>query len=249
MARVRSPAYPSLSLPSAVDMIRKVHAVQQRTPEPRGVVLRHMGYAGESGRSLKAISSLIKYGFLEKHGSESGLRVTERAMAILYPHTPDDKVEALHEAANEPELFVDIFERWPDARPTEESLKAFLVRRGFNANSVGQVARAFYDTFDLVSGRSDSYDSHRSSEPDSEMEDAPVSETQQKKEGGLGFVVRKSKEMSEASVQADIRNVTKPIFDFETVRVNTVIDNREDLIELIARLEQLKMMLSEKTQH
>ena len=70
MSRVRSPGYPALSLSSAVDLIRKVHSVQQATPEPRDVVIKHMGYSGVSGRSLKAISALIKYGFLEKKGKE-----------------------------------------------------------------------------------------------------------------------------------------------------------------------------------
>ena len=38
-------------------------------------------------------------------------------------------------------------------------------------------------------------------------------------------------------------NSTRPVFDFETVTINTRIDNQEDLAELIDRLEQLKSML------
>lgn len=238
MARVRSPAYPSLSLPDAIDMIRKVHGAQQRTPEPRDVVLRHMGYSGESGRSLKAISALIKYGFLEKHGGE-GLRVSERAMAILYPESDEDRVEALHEAANEPSLYVEIFNRW-EGRPSEEALKAFLIRKGFNVNSVDSVAHAFYATFDLVSGAGDSYDSSLRDAP----EEQAMPEKQESKGSGLSFL----KNMKTATPPTT-RNVTKPVFDFETVQVNTVIDNRDDLAELISRLEQLTAMLPEKVQH
>ncbi|MEX0954814.1 MAG: hypothetical protein WDZ83_06335 [Rhizobiaceae bacterium] len=241
MARVRSPAYPALSLPAAVDAIRKVHGIQQRTPEPRDVVLKHMGYSGESGRALKAISALIKYGFLEKSGE--GLRVSNRAVTILYPENEEDRIEALHEAANEPSLFVEIFRRW-EGRPSEESLKAFLIREGFNVNSVESVARAFYDTFDLVSGTGGSYDSGGSDEPNAEPEDTTVPEPQQPKKGGLNFV----RHAREAAASAS-RNVTKPVFDFDTVQVNTVIDNRDDLAELISRLEQLKSMLPEKVQH
>jgi hypothetical protein len=238
MARVRSPAYPALSLPDAIDMIRKVHAVQQRTPEPRDVVLRHMGYAGESGRSLKAISALIKYGFLEKHGDE-GLRVSERAMAILYPENDEDRIEALHEAANEPSLYVEIFNRW-EGRPSEEGLKAFLIRKGFNVNSVDSVAQAFYATFDLVSGAGDSYDSPPRDAP----QEHAMPEKQEPKMGALSFTRHVKTVATEVP-----RNITKPVFDFETVQVNTVIDNRDDLAELIARLEQLKSMLPEKIQH
>jgi hypothetical protein len=44
-------------------------------------------------------------------------------------------------------------------------------------------------------------------------------------------------------------NSTKPIFDFETVAIHTKIDNQEDLAELIERLEKIKGMLPNKTQH
>lgn len=245
MARVRSPAYPALSLPDAVDMIRKVHAIQQRTPEPRDVVLRHMGYSGESGRSLKAISALIKYGFLEKGNDDDGLRVSERAMAILYPEAYDDKVEALHAAANEPTLFAEIFERWPEARPSDDSLRAFLIRRGFNVNSVDAVARSFYDTYDLVSGHGDSYDSKGSKEPD-EQEDELMSEPQTyKPTTPVGAAIQKG--LEPAPIRGGIKlNDTRPIFDFDTVTIQTTINNRNDLGELINRLRQLEGMLPEK---
>ena len=43
-------------------------------------------------------------------------------------------------------------------------------------------------------------------------------------------------------------NVTKPVFDFETVKVQTKIDNQEDLAELISRLEKIKTMLPMKSE-
>lgn len=245
MARVRSPAYPALSLPDAVDMIRKVHALQQRTLEPRDVILRHMGYAGESGRSLKAISALIKYGFLEKGGDGDGLRVSERAMTVLYPEHYEDKLEALHASANEPTLFAEIFERWPDGRPSEDSLKAFLIRRGFNVNSVDAVARSFYDTYDLVSGHGGSYDSDGSKE-NYEPEDEPMSETlTYKPTTPVGAAVQKGLEFT-SSRGGVVLNDTRPLFDFDSVTIQTRIDNRNDLEKLIYRLQQLEKMLPEK---
>lgn len=41
-------------------------------------------------------------------------------------------------------------------------------------------------------------------------------------------------------------NSTKPLFDFESVSINTRIDNQEDLAELLKRLEQIKSMLPHK---
>ena len=239
--RVRSPAYPALSLPAAVDVIRKVHSLQQVTPEPRDVVIKHMGYSAVSGRSLKAISALIKYGFLEKQGKE-GLRVSDRAIAILYPDPehPDKREKELNDAAREPTLFNDIFDRWK-GRPSEESLKAFLIRRGFNMNSVENVARAFYETFDLVSGLGDSYDSADNDQGD---QDEWGEEEPDMRKGDAGKDDGNNKPPPPAGL-----NITKPIFDFETVKIQTEIDNQEDLGELISRLEQIKSMLPSKTEH
>lgn len=241
MTRVRSPAYPALSLPAAVEMIRKVHKIQQTTPEPRIVVLQHMGYSKENGRAQKSISALIKYGFLEKEG-EDGLRVSKRAISILYPD-PDNPAEqdaALLAASREPSLFNEIFERWGH-RPSEESLRAYLINKGFNVNSVDQVARAFYDTFDLVSELADSYDSEITDEGEDEGEQ--MAETLMA-EKGLAIKKRAPK----TPPPAIGLNVTKPLFDFETVQVQTMIDNQEDLAELISRLEQIKAMLPMKSQ-
>ncbi|MER9944450.1 hypothetical protein NKJ70_21305 [Mesorhizobium sp. M0092] len=250
MSRMRSPAYPALSLSNAVEMIRKVHGKQQTKPEPRKVVMLHMGYSSENGRALKAISALIKYGFLAKEG-ENGLRVSKRAMSILYPASEADKQEALRAAANEPALFEQIFQHWGGNRPSPESLKHYLIHRGFNANHVDNVARAFYETFDLVSSGSDSYDS-ASPEPDDgdiyeAEEDAMPDTTPDKsepKKGGLNFL----KTMRDVQM-ANLRNVTRPIFDFETVQVHTAIDNQGDLDELIERLQKIRSMLPPKADH
>ncbi|RWA61250.1 hypothetical protein [Mesorhizobium sp.] len=249
MARVRSPAYPFLSLTAAMDMTRKVYSKQQKTAEPRSVVMRHMGYSSENGRALKAISALIKYGFLETVGDE-GLRVSDRAMSIMYPENDRDREEALRAAANEPALFQEIFRRWENKRPSPESLESYLNRRGFNMNSVDQVARAFYETFDLVSGGTDSYDSAAPYGPDdAEEEDDAMPEQQEPKSSGKVTWITKAQMAAKAAQVAATRNDTKPIFDFETVQVNTTIDNRDDLGELIARLEQLRPMLPPKVQH
>lgn len=242
MARVRSPNYPGLSLPSAIERIEQVHAQQQRTPEPREVVMRHMGYGSVNGRALKAISALLKYGFLEDAGK--GLRVSDRAIAILFPDPadPQAKQQAISDAARAPDLFERLFERW-DGRPSAEALKHFLIHQGFSLGAVDQVARSFYDTFDLVESQGEPYAS-----PDIEQEEDHVVEAETVKTkvaAASGAAVG----TGSARVVGVALNSTKPVFDFETVAISTKIDNQEDLAELIERLEQIKAMLPNKTQH
>ncbi len=242
MSRVRSPNYPAMSLSDAISRIRDVYKAQQTTPEPREVVMKHMGYTSANGRAMKSLSALIKYGLLEDSGDE-GLRVSDLAISILYPD-PDDpssKDEAIREAAFAPALFAEIFDRWED-RPSETSLEAFLIRKGFNANSIGNVTRSFYGTFDLVNELQDSYDS-AGSEPvnvrDMDEEDAEVNQATSGSEQAT----------AKPQLPAQELNSTKPVFDFESVSISTKIDNRQDLEELMARLEQIKAMLPDKTQH
>ncbi|VAV88815.1 hypothetical protein MNBD_ALPHA08-142 [hydrothermal vent metagenome] len=248
MTRVRSPAYPSLSLSAAIDMIRKVHSQQQSTSEPREVVLKHMGYSGPNGRALKSISALIKYGFLEK-SDDDGLHVSDRAIAILYPDTdhPEKRQEELFLASRGPDLFNEIFSRW-DVRPSETSLEAFLIRKGFNVNSIGEVTRAFYETWDLVSGFEDRYDSQEDQNENTEInerKDTAMDQHTPQQAKPLDAHLPKKRPDHESL----FLNVTKPVFDFETVRVNTTIDNQEDLSKLISRLNKIKEMLPSKTEY
>ena len=95
MARVRSPNYPALSLGDAVKRTGDVYAKQQMTPEPREVVIKHLGYSSVNGRALKTLSALIKYGLLEEAGK--GLRVSGLAKKILFPDpsNPTEKADAI----------------------------------------------------------------------------------------------------------------------------------------------------------
>ena len=236
MSRLRSPNYPALSLPDAVEKVRDVFKAQQTTPEPREVVMNHMGYSGSSGRALKALSALIKYGLLEEAGDQE-LRVSDRAVAILFPDpdNPESKSQALLDAASEPRLFSDIFMRW-DTRPSESSLKAFLIRNGFNANALDNVARAFYETFDLVEDLS----------PQGGHSASVVEELI----GGRVDTDRAAESMREKinlTTKPAQLNDTKPVFDFETVQIHTTIDNKVDLDELIRRLKQIREMLPDKS--
>lgn len=148
MARLRSPNYPAIGLPEAIDRVRKLHERQHQTPEEREVVAQHLGYGGLNGKSLKIVSALTKYGLLEKT-QDGRLRVTDRAIDII---APEDGVpsQAICDAAFSPDLFSDIRERWPDHSPTDESLRAYLIRRQFAQSAISDVIHNYRETSDLV---------------------------------------------------------------------------------------------------
>src|SRR5271155_5888309 len=113
--RVRSPNYPSLSLPEALEKVKLVYERQHTYGAPREVVVKSMGYNGINGASATAISALHKYGLLEGRGEE--VRVSDRAMRYLNPMSDEERAEAIRDAAFEPTLFRELSEKFPGRLP------------------------------------------------------------------------------------------------------------------------------------
>ncbi len=150
MSRVRSPNYPSSGLPEAIERIKKVHDAQQHLSEPRNVVAQHMGYGGLNGSALKSLSSLLKFGLLSDVGN-GDLKVSERALSILFAESSLEKSKAIYAAAIDPQRFSEIHDRWEGGNPSDESLRNYLVRRQFSTKAIDSVIKNYRATFELVS--------------------------------------------------------------------------------------------------
>src|SRR6185312_12335088 len=129
MTRVRSPNYPSISLGEAMVRVAQIFGEEHRHPTPREVVAKHMGYSGVNGASLSAISALLKYGLLEQEGDT--YKVTDLAIALTHPQTPAEKAAAVQTAASKPALFAELLNQFKGRLPSDENLRAYLIRRGF----------------------------------------------------------------------------------------------------------------------
>ena len=81
MARVRSPNYPSLSLPSAIDAARKIYDKEHTHKADPEVMAKALGYSGMNGASATALSALKKYGLLLDEGKQ--LKISADALTIL----------------------------------------------------------------------------------------------------------------------------------------------------------------------
>jgi hypothetical protein len=144
-------------LKEAVDKVSLLYRVNQLHPAPREVVAKGLGYSGLNGASATAISALNKYGLLEGRGDD--LRVSERAMSILHPHSREERVQALRAAASEPKLFADLAERFPGGVHNDELLKNYLLRNGFALTAVTQAIQAYRETSEFVALEAAGYDS------------------------------------------------------------------------------------------
>lgn len=150
MARIRSPNYPAFSLPAAIDRARAIHVAEGKNAASREAMAKHIGFGSLNGASASALSAIAKYGLIE--GVDDGeARLTELAMRILYPHNEEEKRAALEEAAFKPALFSEIHEKWPDRAPSDESLRSFLVRKGFSQGALDQVIQFYRETLEIAS--------------------------------------------------------------------------------------------------
>lgn len=167
MARVRSPNFPVISLPAAIDRIQKIYAIEQTIPATRETIAEHLGYSGINGASLKIISALSKYGLLEEV-KDKNFRVSQLALAILHPANDQEKADALKQAAEGPVLFQRLNAQFEGRRPSDTNLRSWLLRNDFSTSAVDSVITAYSDTMDLVGGIDDVYKA-----PEAKQEDAP----------------------------------------------------------------------------
>jgi hypothetical protein len=150
MAKVRSPNYPQISLAEAVARVKMIFQKENRHPADRAVIARAIGYGGLNGKSLGMISALTKYGLLEPAGGDQ-LRLSEMAVDLAV-HSPGDpeRVQAVRRVAFLPSLFTELHDQYGDTPPSDQNLRAYLVKRGFNPQTVDGVIRSYRDTMAFV---------------------------------------------------------------------------------------------------
>lgn len=153
----RSPSYPQMSLPEAIEKVALLHKSIGAHQTSREVVAKGMGYNGLSGASATAIGVLNRYGLLDGRGDD--VRLSDRAMAILLPHSPQEKQEALRAAALEPDLFRELSEKFPGGTSNNELLVNYLMRNKFSSQAAETAVLAYKETLEFVGGISPAYDS------------------------------------------------------------------------------------------
>lgn len=149
MAKIRSPNYPAISLPDAIERIRKIHTKAHTHKVDAETIVKAAGYGGLNGAALTVLSALKKYDLLEEVGKD--LRVSPMAMTIIAdPVESEERRNAIQTAAFSPSLFIDIRKQFPDSVPNDEIVRSFLLKKSFSASSVDTAIRAFRESMKLV---------------------------------------------------------------------------------------------------
>lgn len=191
MTRLRSPNYPGIDLEKAAELAEEIHKKNHQNIISREAAAKDIGYSGLTGQSLKLIAALNQFGLLEKSG-KGNVRVTDRAISLIHSIDKREKVEAAELAAASPQLFADILERFPHSARSENSIRAFLVQKGFTQKAMKSVIANFQGTNQFVELLRDSenykHEEGRpepASEPDIEEPQNTQEKSQSKNEGTI----------------------------------------------------------------
>lgn len=135
-----------MSLPKAINGARKIFDADRRSPIDRVVAAKHLGYAGQSGASDKALASLAHYGLTEKTG-KGEIRVSQLAIDIIHPDPKNvsDKARALLEAGMKPQVFKDLHDRF-GLHVSEDALRSYLIRSNFQNIAINPVINSYLET-------------------------------------------------------------------------------------------------------
>ena len=158
MARVRSPNYPAIGLPAAIEKARAIHKGEGKNSVPRDALAKLLGYGGLNGGSAAMLSALNKYGLIELV-DDGEARISDLAMRIMFPDNSEEKRAALEVAAFKPSVFAEIREKWPDRPPGDDSLRSFLVRKGFTESALEQVIQFYREIIDMAPAHEPAKDS------------------------------------------------------------------------------------------
>jgi hypothetical protein len=150
----RGVSYPFISLGDALDAAQKFYQAERKTAAPVGSATAHFGYAESSSGGRQTISALIQFGLLEDEGRKEDrhVRLTQRALAVLLsePDSPERK-EALIECIQSPKIYRDVFGKWPEELPSDQTISFYLQReKNFNPKAIGSFIRDLRSSLSLV---------------------------------------------------------------------------------------------------
>ena len=179
--KTRSPAYPSIDLPEALQRAESIRKAEGKNPTNVDTAIAHWGHKPKSGAGMAALSALIKFGLLDDEGKGDERRVylTSLAMKILLDDRPSsaERLAAVREAALMPSIHLELWKKYQGALPSDSTLRYYLRHdRNFQDGAVNSLVKEFRATLayaQLSQSASISPDLEDTSQPEGELEMPP----------------------------------------------------------------------------
>lgn len=152
--RVRSPAYPAVSLKLAIKKAQEFYKVEGRNEAFLTVALSHWGYSPNSGNGLKLVAALSSYGLADTTGSGKNrkLKLSELALRILLDNRENssEKDQVIQGLALKPKIHQKLWNLWGADLPSIGSMNHHLIfEEGFNEKFVNSFVKDYRETIDF----------------------------------------------------------------------------------------------------
>ena len=169
--RERSPSFPFISLPRAIERIQSFDANHKRNATRVVVAAQTWHYGPKSSGALQTIAALKAYGLLEDVGGSDDKKVqlTELANRILRNSRPGARAQAIRDAALRPRLIGEYVTRWCPDRPSDTHRVSELhLDRRFTEEAARTFIKVFDETVSFAA--LDRSGEHADSDPDKLLE-------------------------------------------------------------------------------
>ncbi len=144
--RVRSPAYPMISLDEAIEKVNILWEKEKNNPFPKEAAMEDLGYDTYAGYSARVISAIKQFGLISE--AQGNLVITEKGIDISL-HSPDDidYISIVKEIALYPNIYRKLYNEYSGDLPSDATLKIKLIKdHGFNAGKIDKFIKGFRRT-------------------------------------------------------------------------------------------------------
>jgi hypothetical protein len=153
----RSPSYPSVSLPVALERVKLLHDIWGQVEISVSDALDCWGYSPFGGAGHRLLSTMISFGLIDSSeiDNERWLRISRIALDkyISNQVSEYEKSDAIKEFALGPICYQLLWERWGYDLPADDKLKQFLVGElNLNPRMVPQFLRCYRETLEFAKG-------------------------------------------------------------------------------------------------
>ena len=153
--RVRSPAYPAVSLKMAIKKAQEFYKVEGRNEAFLTVALSHWGYSPTSGNGLKLVAALSSYGLADTTGSGKNrkIKLSDLALRIVLDNreSSSEKAQVIQSLALKPKIHQKLWNLWGADLPSIESMNHHLIfEEGFNEKFVNSFVKDYRESIEFA---------------------------------------------------------------------------------------------------
>ncbi len=147
--RVRSPAFPSISLEKAIERANTLYEKENKHPIHIDVATKSLGYKNSGGIGGRAIAAL---GYYDLVGRNKDGKIFVSADFEKYKFAPEQTIRDnfLKTWLKNPKIFGALLEKYNENLPSDDALKYDLIEMGFTPDAASKVTSLFRSSVEFV---------------------------------------------------------------------------------------------------